>query len=154
LPHESVAVYVRICVLVQLFVDTAPSDEVILALPQSSVAVALPAAGTPDGLHPSVESAGQKVNTGATESTVHVNTSVHVTVLPHASVAVYVLFCTRVHPLAITEPREFVIVGVPQLSVAVALPGAGTPEGLHPKSEPGGQNVNTGATESVVQVKV
>jgi len=85
-------VYVRVCVLVQLFVVTAPSEFVIVGVPQLSVAVALPAAGTPDGLHPSVESAGQRVNTGATESTVHVNTSVQVTVLPHASVAVYVLF--------------------------------------------------------------
>lgn len=57
------------------------------------------------------------------------------------------------HPLAITEPSELVIVGVPQLSVAVALPGPGTPEGLHPKSEPGGHEVNTGAIVSVVQVK-
>ena len=130
----------------QLFVDTAPSDDVIFGEPQLSVAVAFPAAGTEAGLHPRVESGGQKVNTGATESTVHVNTSVQVTVLPHASVAVYVLFCTREHPLAITEPNEFVIVGVPQLSVAVALAGPGTEDGLHPRLEPG-------ACVSVVQLK-
>lgn len=88
LPHASVAVYVRVCVLVQLLVDTVPRDDVIVGEPQSSVAVALPAAGTEDGLHPSVESGGQNVNTGATVSTVQVNTSVQVTVLPHASVAV------------------------------------------------------------------
>ena len=58
--------------LVQLFVDTAPSALVIFGVPQLSVAVALPAAGTPDGLHPKVESAGQNVNTGATESVVQV----------------------------------------------------------------------------------
>ena len=45
------------------------------------------------------------------------------------------------------------MVGVPQLSVAVALPGPGTPDGLHPKLEPGGHEVNTGAIVSVVQLK-
>ena len=59
--------------LVQLFVDTAPSALVMFGVPQLSVAVALPAAGTPDGLHPSVESAGQNVKTGAILSVVHVN---------------------------------------------------------------------------------
>ena len=44
--------------------------------------------------------------------------------------------------------------GVPQLSVAVALPAAGTPDGLHPSVESAGQNVNTGACVSVVQVNV
>ena len=52
------------------------------------------------------------------------------------------------------EPRELVMFGEPQLSVAVALPAAGTPAGLHPSVESAGQNVNTGATESVVQVNV
>jgi len=45
-------------------------------------------------------------------------------------------------------PNEFVIVGVPQLSVAVAAPGPGTPEGLQPRSDPAGQNVNDGAVIS------
>ena len=67
--------------LVQLFVDTEPSELVILGLPQLSVAVALPAAGTPDGLHPSVESAGQNVNTGACVS-VTLNVAEHVLVHP------------------------------------------------------------------------
>ena len=57
------------------------------------------------------------------------------------------------HPTVDTEPREFVIFGEPQLSVAVALPAAGTPDGLHPKVESAGQNVNTGACVSVVQLK-
>lgn len=78
--------------LVQFVVFTAPSAFVMVGVPQASVAVALPAAGTEAGLHPKVESGGQKVNTGATESTVQLNTSVQETVLPHASVAVYVLF--------------------------------------------------------------
>ena len=45
------------------------------------------------------------------------------------------------------------IFGEPQLSVAVALPAAGTPVGLQPKVESAGQKVNTGAAVSVVQVK-
>ena len=57
------------------------------------------------------------------------------------------------HPTVFTEPREFVIFGEPQLSVAVALPAAGTPDGLHPSVESAGQNVNTGACVSVVQLK-
>ena len=45
------------------------------------------------------------------------------------------------------------IVGVPHASVAVAAPGAGTPDGLHPRSPPGGQKVNVGAVVSTVHVK-
>ena len=59
-----------------------------------------------------------------------------------------------VQPVVLTAPSALVIFGEPQLSVAVALPAAGTPDGLHPKLEPGGQNVKTGATVSVVHVKV
>ena len=58
-----------------------------------------------------------------------------------------------VQPVVLTVPSALVIFGVPQLSVAVALPAAGTPDGLHPKVESAGQKVNTGATVSVVQVK-
>ena len=49
-------------------------------------------------------------------------------------------------------PREDVIDGAPHASVAVAAPGAGTLAGLHPRSDPGGQNVNTGAVTSKVHV--
>ena len=54
-----------------------------------------------------------------------------------------------VQPVVLTDPSALVIFGEPQLSVAVALPAAGTPDGLHPKLEPGGQNVKTGACVSV-----
>lgn len=46
------------------------------------------------------------------------------------------------------DPSDEEITGVPQLSVAVAAPGAGRPEGLHPRSDPGGQNVITGGVTS------
>ena len=58
-----------------------------------------------------------------------------------------------VQPVVLTEPSALVMFGEPQLSVAVALPAAGTPDGLHPSAESAGQNVNTGACVSVVQLK-
>jgi hypothetical protein len=50
------------------------------------------------------------------------------------------------------DPTEDVIEGAAQASVAVAAPGAGIPVGLHPRSDPGGQNVNTGGVTSTVHV--
>jgi hypothetical protein len=47
------------------------------------------------------------------------------------------------------DPSEEVITGVPQLSVAVAAPGAGTPDGLHPRFAPVGQKVITGEMTSL-----
>ncbi len=72
--------------------------------------------------------------------------------LPHASVAVYVLVCERPHPFDVILPSDEVIVGVPQASVAVAVPAAGTPAGLQPRSEPAGHNVIVGGVTSTVQV--
>ena len=66
----------------------APREDVIVGAPHASVAVALPGAGTPAGLHPRSAFGGQKVKTGGVTSIVHVNTCVHVAVLPHPSVAV------------------------------------------------------------------
>ena len=100
--------------------------------------MAAPGAGTADGLHPRSEPSGQNVNTGGVTSTVQVNTCVQVDVFPHPSVAVYVLVCDLKHPSGITDPNDEVIPGVPQSSVAMAAPGAGTPPGLHPRSEPAG----------------
>jgi hypothetical protein len=129
-----------------------PKAEVIVGVPQASVAVAAPGAGTPVGLQPRSEPGGQKVNTGGVTSTVHVNTCVQVAVLPQPSVAVYVLVCVLIQPLVPIEPKAEVIVGVPQASVAVAAPGAGTPVGLQPRFDPGGQKVNTGGVTSAVHV--
>jgi hypothetical protein len=152
LPQPSVAVYVLVCVLIQPLVPIEPKAEVIVGVPQASVAVAAPGAGTPAGLQPRSEPGGQKVNTGGVTSNVHVNTCVQVAVLPQASVAVDVLVCDRRQPLEEMLPKAEVIVGVPQASVAVAAPGAGTPVGLQPRSEPGGQKVNTGGVTSTVHV--
>ena len=49
---------------------------------------------------------------------------------------------------------DIVITGVPQLSVATAVPADGNEVGLHPKLEPDGHDVNTGAVVSTVYVNV
>jgi hypothetical protein len=57
-----------------------------------------------------------------------------VAVLPHPSVAVHVLVCDCAQ-LPLTGPVAIVTVGVPQASVAVALPSAASiaaDDGLHP----------------------
>ena len=86
-------------------------------------------------------------------SAVHVYICVQVAVFPQPSVARYVLVCDLKHPSVEMVPSAEVIAGAPHASVAVAAPGAGTACGLHPRLEPGGQNVNTGGIKSSVQVK-
>ena len=135
-----------------------PRADVIVGVPQASVAVAAPAAGTPAGLHPRSKPGGQNVIVGGVTSAVQVNTCAHVAVLPQASVAVYVLVCDRPHPLDVILPSADVIVGVPQASVAVAAPAAGIEAGLHPSADPGGQKVMLGGVTSTtftvcVQIK-
>ena len=124
----------------------------IVGAPQASVAVAAPGAGTPVGLQPRFEPGGQNVNVGGVTSTVQLNACAQVAVFKQPSVAVYVRVWKRKQPSEVIEPKEEVIVGAPQASVAVAAPGAGTPVGLHPRFEPGGQNVNVGGVISTVQV--
>ena len=46
------------------------------------------------------------------------------------------------------EPSAEVMVGVLHASVAVAVPAAGTPEGLQPRLDPGGQKVMVGSVIS------
>ena len=58
------------------------------------------------------------------------------------------------HPLVLALPTEQLIVAVEQTSVAVAVPQPGIVPGLHPRFEPGGHNVNTGASASAIHVKV
>ena len=49
---------------------------------------------------------------------------------------------------------EVVITGVPQLSVARAVPAEGNEVGLQPSEEEAGHEVNTGASVSTVYVNV
>ena len=67
-------------------------------MPQLSVAVAVPNAAVISlaaGLHPNGTVANVLVNVGGVISYVHVTVLSAVEVLPHASVAVNVLFCER-----------------------------------------------------------
>ena len=75
--------------------ETVPSLEVIVALPQASVAVAVPSAlliSAVEGLHPSIVVVPPVVITGAVRSSAaHVTVLEVVAVLPQASLAVHVL---------------------------------------------------------------
>ena len=67
---------------------------------------------------------GQLVITGGLISSVHVAVRDAVEVFPHASIAVNVLVCDRPQPVLATLPLLNETVGVPQASVAVAVPNA------------------------------
>jgi len=133
-------------------------------VPHASVAVALPNAASiaaEVGLHPKAPLAGVPVAVivGAVKSSVHVAVRDAVDVLPQRSVAVNVLVCERKHPLLCMVPVDDVTVGVPQASVAVALPNAvsiAAEVGLHPNAPLAGVPVavSTGAVISTVHVAV
>lgn len=65
-----------------------PTDEFMVAVPQASVAVAFPAGGIPEGLHPRFAPAGHDVKEGGVLSTVQEKAWVQVAVFPQPSVAV------------------------------------------------------------------
>jgi hypothetical protein len=160
LPQPSVAVHVLVCVRLQLLVTIAPSVEVIVGVPQASVADAVPSApsiAAVEGLHPSVKLLPVAVSVGAVTSTVHVAVLDVVEVLPQPSVAVNVLTWLRKHPFVTIAPSVDVTVGVPQASVAVAVPSAPfivAVDGLHPSARALPVAVMTGAVISIVQVTV
>jgi hypothetical protein len=68
--------------------DILLRNDVMVGVPQASVATATPGAGISVGLHPRSDPGGQKVKVGGVISTVQVNTCSHVDVFPHPSVAV------------------------------------------------------------------
>lgn len=78
------------------------------------------------------------MNAGGEISAIHETVFDTVAVLPQASMAVNVLTCVNVQPELVIAPSLCVTVGVPQASVAVALPNAvfmAPPVGLHPNEE-------------------
>ena len=96
LPQASVAVNVLVCERRHPLLCIAPVDEVTVAVPQASVAVAEPNAASiaaEVGLHPRAPLPGVPVAVivGAVTSTVHVAVLDALAVLPQASVAVHVL---------------------------------------------------------------
>src|SRR6266480_3219898 len=96
-------------------------------MPQASVAVASPSAASiaaDVGLQFSVVAAPVAVTVGAVVSSVQVAVLDLVAVLPQPSVAVNVRVWLRSHPLLTIGPSLVDTVGVPQASVAVAVPSA------------------------------
>jgi hypothetical protein len=110
-----------------------------------------------DGLHARAVVVPPVVNTGAVTSAVHVTVREAVDVLPQASLAVNVLVCERLQPLLVRAPSLEVTVGVPQASVAVAVPNApfiSLADGLHARAVVVPPVVNTGGVTSAVHVIV
>src|SRR4030095_3934110 len=127
LPQASRAVNVLTCVTIQPAVVGVASLDDIVGLPQPSVAVADPSAAVISvgkGLHPSVTLVYVPVNTGGVRSDVQLTVLEVVALLPHASRAVNVLTCVTIQPAVVGVASLDDIVGVPQPSVAVALPNA------------------------------
>ena len=160
LPQPSVAVHVLVWDLLQLVVTTAPSVDVTVGVPQASVAVAVPSAPfivAVDGLHPSVSVLPVAVSVGAVTSSVHVAVRDVVEVLLQPSVAVHVLVCDLPQPVLTIAPSVEVTVGVPQASVADAVPNAlfiVAVDGLHPSVKLLPVAVSVGVVTSTVHVAV
>jgi hypothetical protein len=138
--QASTAVNVLTCVTIQpAVVGVASDEEILVTLPQASVAVAVPSAtliADEVGLHPRVELIYVPVNTGAVTSSTQITVLPTVEVFPQASIAVNVLICERLQPVVITAPSLCDKVGVPHPSEAVAEPSAAViadEVGLHPK---------------------
>ena len=75
-------------------VETDPSEELIIGVPQADVAVALPSAAfisVADGLHPRIVFVYVPVNVGGLGAVAHVTVLDVIAVLPQASIAVNVL---------------------------------------------------------------
>jgi hypothetical protein len=136
---------------------TLPSVAAIVTGPHASVAVAVPNAALispADGLHPRVSVVPPVVSVGGVRSAIHVTVLVAVIPLPHASLAVKVLVCERLHPLLDTLPSLCVIVGTLHASVAVAVPSASLiseADGLHPSVSVVPPAVPVGAVISWIQ---
>ena len=73
LPQASIAVNVLVCEVLQLVVDKGPSMEIIVGVPQTSVAVAIPSAASiseAEGLQPSEVPVPVAIIEGGVTSTV------------------------------------------------------------------------------------
>ena len=107
------------------FISSGPSTAVTVVAPQASVAVAEPSAASIVGLLglPQINKVVPvAVIKGDVISSVQVTVLDALAILPHASIAVHVLICDRLHPVDVIAPSLDERVGVPQASVAVALP--------------------------------
>jgi hypothetical protein len=138
LPQPSEATNVLICEALHALVITGPSVYVTIGVPHAAVAVADPSAAViseAEGLQPSVTEAGVIIIVGGLGALVQVTVLDTVAVLPQPSIAENVLVCEALQEVVDIVPSVNVIVGVPQPSVAVAVPRAALiseADGLHP----------------------
>src|SRR5688572_1978064 len=115
-----------------------PLVKVTVGTPHASVAVAVPKAASiaeAEGLQPRLRLFPEPVIVGTVMSAVHVAVLEVVDVLLHASLAVNVLVCERLHPVLVILLLVNETVGVPHASIAVAVPNAPSiaeAEGLQP----------------------
>jgi hypothetical protein len=139
LPQPSEAVNVLICEALHALVVTGPSVKLMTGTPHAAVVVAEPRAAViseAEGLQPRVTKAGVIIIVGGLGALVQVTVLTAVAVLPQPSIAVNVLVCEALQELVTIAPSVNEVVGVPQPSVAVAVPNAALisdAEGLQPK---------------------
>jgi hypothetical protein len=159
-PQASVAVKVLVCVRLQPFIITVPSLNDTTGVPQLSVAEAVPSAAlicAEVGLQPAFNVVPEAVISGAVVSTTQVMVRDVPDIFPQASVAVKVLVCVRLHPMEMIFPSLNDITGIPQLSVAEAVPSAAliwAAVGLQPAFNVVPEAVISGAVVSTIQVMV
>jgi len=136
-PQPSVALNVLVCDAEHTAVITGPSVTVTAGEPQAAEAVAEPRAASisaAEGLHARVSVVPVTVSVGGLGALVHVTVLEVVDVLPQPSTAVNVLVCVAEQEVVAIVPSVNDTVGVPQASVAVAVPRAASisaAEGLH-----------------------
>jgi hypothetical protein len=159
-PQASAAVKVLVCVRLHSFIIIVPSLNDTTGVPQLSVAEAVPSAAliwVAVGLQPAFNVVPEAVMSGAIVSTIQVMVREVVEIFPQASVAVKVLVCVRLHPLGMIFPSLNDITGIPQLSVAEAVPSAAliwAAVGLQPAFNVVPESVISGAVVSTTQVMV
>jgi hypothetical protein len=160
LPQASVALKVLVCVRVHPLKVTFPSKKETTGVLQLSVAEAVPSAAlicAAEGLQPAFNVVPEAVIMGAVISTIQVMVREVAETFPHPSVAVKVLVCVRLHPLRMILPSLNDTTGVPQLSVAEAVPSAAlicVAVGLQPAFNVVPEAVIIGAIVSTTQVMV
>jgi hypothetical protein len=153
-------VNVLVCEAEQEAVVTVPSADVIVVVPQPSVAVAEPSAAEiseAEGLQPKVFVVPDAVMTGAVLSLVQLTVLIAVVELPQPSEAVKVLTCDQAQPLLVSAPSVNVTIGVLQVAVAVAEPSAAViseAEGLQPRVTKAGVIIIAGGLGALSHVTV
>jgi hypothetical protein len=159
-PQASVEEKVLVCVRLQPLEMTFPSLNDTNGVPQLSVAEAVPSAAliwAAEGLQPAFSVEPEAVISGAVVSITQVMVLEVPDTLPQASEAVKVLVWVRLHPLRMTFPSLNDINGVPQLSVAEAVPSAAlicAAVGLQPAFNVVPEAVISGTIVSITQVMV